>query len=155
MPRDHLPMVICAVCRHALDMLTTEDGGHYVHTSQDPDDHEPVPVTPDADWRGRCDFCNEDDPMWMIPARDFSLPEAFGPLSPGSLGNWSACETCKRLIESDQWNRLVTRAIESVARTHHVPPGALDPAPLRQLYRLLRKNITGAPQALPTPKENE
>ncbi len=130
------PVTICQTCRRTLDIVTNEDGGRYEHTTQDqPADHPPVPTSSDVQWRGRCDFCNEDESTHTVPARDFELPGLAGH---SSFGAWSACGQCVALIEANRWNEVVRRAVPSTAEQ--------DLA--RRLYRTLRKNITGPPQPI-------
>lgn len=137
--------LICAVCDHVLDMRADDDGFHYQHTLQDlPADHDPVPIEQPAGWTGgRCDFCNDARPEWVLPSRTFETPIETAT----SGGDWAACNECARFIERDQWNALIRRCVDAFMRRHpeHGPETATSvETRLKQLYRKLRKNISGS-----------
>ena len=74
----------CAVCARVLSSVSTP--GRYgfpgtqrwLHTPADEAaDHPAVPVpVGQIRARHRCDFCSEDDPGWVLPARTFQLRQA-------------------------------------------------------------------------------
>lgn len=147
-------VTICAVCQGALDTVTNADGVSLIHAVQDADDHEVIPVTPDAQWRGRCDFCSHPRADYELPARDFRVPNNDQAMS---RGGWSACDVCAPLIERNEWNAIVRRAVTFYTAQHgnadyargaarheaqFVPVDAYA-ANIRALYRKLRQNITG------------
>lgn len=144
------PVTICATCRRTLDIRTTPEGGEYRHNMQDPDNHPVVPVSSDPQWRGRCDFCNDDASEYLLPARDFTLPGLGGH---GSHGAWSACTPCATLIDANKWDDVLRRAVAGHERTsgRTLDPGTT--AALSTLYRVLRANITGPLIELPRPEE--
>lgn len=129
-------------------VLDHRDDIGFVHTVGDAGaDHDPMPI-PMAEAlvvAGRCDFCYEDYPAWVIPAREFEV-------LPGhmSTGDWAACDACVRLIETNQWSTLQRRAAQSWLDRHGEPMAPPVFAGLPRLYRLLRKNITGSKQPNPT-----
>ena len=134
---------VCGVCGRVLDHVTFPDGSRpnfWRHTQADqPEDHQPVPVLPgEVPTRGRCDFCQAEDPTWVLPARDFDLVG----LPTGSKGDWAACDTCANLISMDRWNALLARAVASWEERHG--KDSIAPVFMGRLYRTLRKNITGA-----------
>ena len=136
-PRGDGPYV-CEICGRVLDY---EEGVGYLHTAGDSAaGHEPMPVPQSQALvvAGRCDFCYADHPAWVVPARDFEV-------LPGhvSNGDWAACSDCGRLIETDQWSALTRRARRGWEQIHGPMPDHQSDA-LPRLYRLLRKNITGA-----------
>lgn len=141
-----LPEVwICQVCRHALDLKTTVDGGSWIHSAQDPDDHEPVPVVPDPAWRGRCDFCSTPGAGFVLPARDFRVP---GNAPAASRGNWAACAACAASIQADDWEAVIRRATDRFREMHPQASPWKYSATIRTLYRALRRNTTGTLYAL-------
>lgn len=139
------PIHVCRTCGRVLDY---EEGVGYDHSlgEQRLVDHpaDPVPQSEAVATVGRCDFCFADFPEWLVPARDFEV-------MPGHMsdGDWSACAECVRLIESNQWARLLRRARQSWERRHEeVMPPAME-AGLARMYRLLRKHISGSPYPNP------
>jgi hypothetical protein len=135
------PRMACGVCARVLDVRTYEGGQiEYVHTSQDGEDHIPVPVDPDViDTEGRCDFCNTDWPKYVLPASNFeAIP---GQVMAGS--DWAACETCAGLIQYNQWNALHRRVVASWTARHGVEMLPEVSAHLKTMYGRLRKAITG------------
>jgi len=118
----------------------------WVHSfgSQDPEelDHPPIPVSTEEageQLRSRCDFCYADYPEYQIPARTFTRGASV------SVGDWAACDGCVRLIQRDQWNKLMERVVASWTARHGQMSEAVR-ADLRGMYRQLRKNITGSPR---------
>jgi hypothetical protein len=139
MSNNDSPQTICHTCRHALDVLVNDDGAHFIHTANDPDDHEVIPVEPEQGWRGRCDFCSSTTPTHVLPARDFAIPD-----SPEiSRGNWAACDACANLLRNSHMDWLLIRAIASF----DIINGFSMPIPARihlaKLYRALQLAVTG------------
>lgn len=126
----------CAVCGRVLDYF--RDRG-WMHSLAAPaEDHVAVPVPVDqVEVRGRCDFCFEDGPSWIVPARDFVITPSR------SVGDWAACDGCAQLIEGNRWNALEKRCVASW-ETRHGPMGDVQQAGIRRLHRELRKNIMGS-----------
>jgi hypothetical protein len=68
---------------------------------------------------GVCDFCNAASPTWDFPCEDF-LAVIAGVTYAGEVeaapqdyrGAWSACETCKVLIEAGEWRALAERGAD-------------------------------------------
>lgn len=54
-----------------------------------------------------CDFCNAPDPPWEYPAATSEMPLGVGT----SLGAWCACDNCRQLIEAEDREGLVSRAV--------------------------------------------
>jgi hypothetical protein len=59
-----------------------------------------------------CDFCDKPAPSWCFPAQSFDA----SPGVVGSLGEWSACETCHDLIEGGNWSALANRCVELICK---------------------------------------
>jgi hypothetical protein len=59
-----------------------------------------------------CDFCDDPDPCWHYPAQSFDA----SPGAMGSLGEWSACETCHDLIEAGNLTALAKRCAELICK---------------------------------------
>lgn len=140
---DTEPRRICLVCGRVLDY---QEGHGYRHSIASTDlnelDHPAIPVSVEEaseQLRERCDFCYADETTFVVPARTFEMPNAPSV----SVGDWAACELCGREIQKDAWNALFRRMKVSWVARH----GEMDPlleANLKQMYRKLRKNITGA-----------
>lgn len=66
-----------------------------------------------------CDFCGEEDPVWVYEAADFivNMMRQDG-VSAGwaSEGGFAACELCAELIDDDQPEALMCRAVEMTRR---------------------------------------
>ncbi|SFO83002.1 hypothetical protein SAMN05421810_101100 [Amycolatopsis arida] len=133
--------IICKVCDRALNRYVDDDGVTYIHTFNDPTNHEPVPVEAPPDWRGRCDFCSAEKPEFLLPARDFRVPHHDNEMS---IGDWAACAFCAMLIDSNRWNELARRAAAGHEKLHGVPPDELRITFVRALYGELRKHISGS-----------
>jgi hypothetical protein len=136
---------VCAVCGRALDYYNSADphvDSGWMHTMQDREheDHPAVPASLDEiEMVGRCDFCNADEPHWVIPAKTFEV-------LPGSMsnGDWAACDACCELIATRRWESLIRRAASSTVY-RDTTPQAMVKASLASLYSRLKKNITGEP----------
>jgi hypothetical protein len=59
-----------------------------------------------------CDFCDDPGPCWYYPAQSFDAPSG----AMGSLGEWSACETCHDLIEAGNSTALAKRCAELICK---------------------------------------
>lgn len=143
-------MFICRTCQCVLDVVTDTDGSTLVHPPSAPQDHEVVPVRAPADFAGgKCDFCGQGHPAFVLPANDFRIPHDSMRMSEGP---WAACEACAGLIDSEKWTKLVKRVSTCIARSQgreRVDPG--DLAILHNLYRALRANIKGPLRRLGQP----
>lgn len=131
--------LVCAVCAR---VLTDHPLLGWVHGLQDsPSDHPPVPASRDViHTRGRCDFCNAEDPAWVVPADSFvALP------GHGSDGDWAACESCVAFVRKDDWAGLARHAALRLS----TPERKADHVVLRRLYRELRDNLRGKPTRIP------
>lgn len=60
-----------------------------------------------------CDFCSDPHPIYWYPCRDFNTY-----IGANSVGPWAACETCHRLIESDNRGALNQVSMETYQRDH-------------------------------------
>jgi hypothetical protein len=138
--------VICAACDSALNVFIGPDGATYIHPNDHPGDHEPVPVAARPDWRGRCDFCSDDQPTHVVPADDFRVPGMDWQISDGG---WAACAACTELVGADDWARLEDRVATSFDRVNGEPMSPLARRYIRELHRRLRHVITGPPVPLP------
>ena len=139
--------MICRTCRYALDVLVDDDGAHFIHTANDPDDHEVIPVEPEQGWRGRCDFCSSATSTHVLPARDFAIPD-----SPEiSRGNWAACEACANLLRNERWDWLLARAIATFHATYGFPMPSTAQLQIGTLYRALQLAVTGPIRRLDDP----
>lgn len=61
----------------------------------------------------RCDFCAGATPAWGFGCDDFETPAHTGEglLIHRSIGGWAACPACKALVEADDVEGLVARAL--------------------------------------------
>lgn len=141
------PPMVCRVCKRALERHEVKGETSWHHHDQDILlGHAPVPVTPEeAGLVGRCDFCNTDNPGFILPARPFILGRDQLGRAQGFDENWSCCEACAKLIDQNNWSRLGRRR-EEVWKEQH---GGLDMPEdkvlaYRHLWRALRKNISGS-----------
>lgn len=158
---------VCAVCGRILNSYDPPEGDRsWLHTFADlPEDHPavPVPVGAEIIARTRCDFCNDDNPAWEIPATSFIIPGLTVELADitagnGSRGNWAACDPCAQLIARNEWTALRRRVLTAASAhttggadgnsTGHSTDGSTGgvDGQLARLYRLLRRHITGPPR---------
>ena len=140
---------VCAVCGRILNVYVSPEGRRaWLHTYADlPEDHPAVPVDlgDGIHPRPRCDFCDSEQPTWELPARSFILPGlSSGPVEDASHGNWAACDRCAQMIDRNQWNALRRRALAAWSdRADDPTQQTAVERQLGQLYRQLRRNITG------------
>jgi Zn-finger protein len=89
-----------------------------------------------------CDFCASDDPTWEYPCLDFNIPE----ISSTSAGSWLACHECQHVIEKEDVDAIVARALHGVM----VPPQAeVDVKQfLSILYDAFMRHRNGHPKRL-------
>lgn len=103
------PRQMCAVCRARLSPKEAPDGSVvYIHGTWA--DHEARPVNEVAEDRILiCDFCLEPHPTWDFPCGP--MRRAYGTVETAvmSVGDWAACDTCKELVVSDNYEELVER----------------------------------------------
>jgi hypothetical protein len=142
------PRRVCAVCARVLAAAEVDGRWLYDHEPIDsPADHPAIPVEANqVEARGRCDFCGDDNPQWMIPARSFRMDG----LPSVSNGAWAACDRCATLIRRDQWSALRQRSLDVMWRTGRLR--GLDRhrvgASLDVLWSQLRLHILGPPTPL-------
>lgn len=143
-------VMVCIVCRNVLDVEWTDDGARYIHTRMDAVqdlDHEPVPIDAPSGFRGgRCDFCSDGFPAFILPARDFVYPDDR---SQGSRGGWAACPDCATLISRSQWRLLIDRVAAAHRRRTGSPLHPKARSQIRLRYRALRRNISGPLREIP------
>jgi hypothetical protein len=60
-----------------------------------------------------CDFCSDPDVAWRYPAKSF-IAYAVGDIVGQSVGDWAACDTCHRLIETGDCNGLLERTLRTL-----------------------------------------
>lgn len=155
---------VCAVCARVLSLLENPDGTQqWVHGIQDAD-HVPVPVNQgEVQTQYRCDFCNMDESVWVLPVAPFPLPfarslrevmDAEGLPQHMSGSDWAACATCGRYIELNQWSAVLRRSVVQWERTHGKMPPEVR-TQLSSLHRAVRKHTTGplVPFVPPKPPE--
>lgn len=136
----------CGTCGRVLNTRTDDDGSTLIHQELDRDDHPVVPVrAPEGDPGDHCDFCHADRPTHVVPARAFEIPVFDGHVA-GSPGDWSACERCAELVTVNMWTRLRVLARNTwQAEAGIAMPPEVEAVIARQ-FRLLRRNMTGAPR---------
>lgn len=92
-----------------------------------------------------CDFCSEKPVVASYAADDFeatpfSVPGAS--LYQTSVGGWAACATCEKLIDANDWDRLLDRAVTTFFLKHPALLGMFSRERLREhladLYDILR-----------------
>lgn len=159
--------MICAVCARVLDKFNDAKTGevewrHPFDVRLKGEDHPvwPVPASQIA-IETKCDFCFEENPQWIQPARSFGiaalniipgLVEKEG--EHGSHGDWAACDTCADFLNRGDWRGLRRRALNAyMARNWEadgMPKGEsreqteqMTDLMLNAFYSQLRRNLTG------------
>jgi len=103
-----------------------------------------------------CDFCNwqlnEEEEVWSYPAKDFDA-DRIGNIRHQSLGAWSACGLCHRLIARHDRKGVTRRSMQSFVARH--PEERLNREDRRQLqakiarmHERFYRNRTGPPTQL-------
>lgn len=154
--------MICAVCGRVLDAAAEVDSSRpdgsgdrivgWMHGFVDqlgPDgtgeDHPAVPVRPgEVPVRGRCDFCNADDPIVALSVEAFVMPRHGMPGGPehASAEDWAACKDCAVLLAGERWNDLIRRVRSEQRRRGIVNPPEVF-VQLAELYRQIALHTTG------------
>jgi hypothetical protein len=143
--------MVCKTCKRPLERNVARGTGEvtWEHHEQDSlSGHKAIPVDPeDGKVKGRCDFCNQDlgAEKFLLPVRDFiaGTNPITGKLQ-GYEGDWMACGTCAPLIDGNRWNVLLIRVQQCWEQDHGMDAPEDKKTGWRVLYRLLRRNITGA-----------
>jgi hypothetical protein len=101
-----------------------------------------------------CDFCHDPKPALLFPAKDLTVEELPGTVQANgstylSVGGWSACLGCGALIEADDYDALLNRAME---RCPAISAEDRNNPDLRKLisgtYAQFRSARTGPPQPM-------
>ncbi|CUU60797.1 hypothetical protein Ga0074812_14743 [Parafrankia irregularis] len=145
-----MPRKICLICSRPLVMFQLLGAEIWIHAPGQVEDrdHMPLPVD-DIDWsvRQRCDFCNADPAVGLLPVAG----EIRMPLSVICVNEpWAVCATCRDLISANQWDDLIRHIADTVIATRIVSEttkhSLLDE--LSQLIREVRTHATGPVQPL-------
>lgn len=149
---------MCAVCHKRLNRKVSPEGVTIYQHGYAGHDHEPVPVMEpeEQDVILVCDFCLDPHPTWDFGCENF-LDEA-GPNDENTvgvaLGDWAACDACKRLIVADEWDRLADRSIQGQIAHNQEAAAAYAASPaimlvnrmgMYNLHQQFRKARTGPP----------
>lgn len=146
--------IVCKLCGRRLSHYADENGMAYVHPADVVANHEPEAVEAPEDWRGICDFCGSDDPVWVLPANDFRLP---GASQHQSLGDWATCGACGLFIGAGRWTAL-TMHVVSVFEKKLRRLKALEPASrlaLLVLHQEVRRHVRGQLRPLSAERNDE
>lgn len=136
---------VCAVCGRVLSYWS-ERGWFHAAPELLADDHPAVPVDhTDVPFIGRCDFCQADRPGFVIPCKPFALNVLPGH---GSSADWAACDTCARLVDTNQWSAVLRRARIAYQHVSGAPMLHDVEATVRLLYAQVRRNVTGPSRPL-------
>jgi hypothetical protein len=92
-----------------------------------------------------CDFCAVPEPLWVYPAAEFETH-----LEVSCVGDWYACQACHTLIDSADWDRLISRSTDLYLRAYPESAGNATAAyhGFVALYRQFQRRRTGSPYAL-------
>lgn len=86
----------------------------------------------------RCDFCGDPRPTWKYAAEPFTRSVAGSAVAIVFDELWAACDACHRLIEADQWARLLRRHKRLNPHADTTPVVVADVAALWQQFRIRR-----------------
>lgn len=150
-PQDELHGLICAVCGRVLFEARTDDGDliGWMHANADlvDEDHPAVPVRRGTvPTRGRCDFCNGDEQIVILPVEPFEIPvppELAARIPRQMSGDeWAACKDCAVFVAKRDWYRLLLRVRrEQQARGDRHPPVVYEQ--MMAMFRAIDEHITG------------
>jgi hypothetical protein len=62
-----------------------------------------------------CDFCSSSNVYKSYACEDF-VHDVLSAVEVCSEGIWVACEECAKLIDADQWDELLSRAVRSMVK---------------------------------------
>ena len=103
-----------------------------------------------------CDFCNwqlnDEEEIWSYPAKDFATDRFHGAVHQ-SLGAWSACGLCHRMIQRYDRKALTRRSVQAFMATHPELTATREErrqlqARLAKLHERFWRNRTGPPVQL-------
>jgi hypothetical protein len=160
--------LMCGTCHRPLDTITDLQGNlvdfwHASALSIGPR-HDPVPVPRvEAQAVVICDFCSNPEAGWRYPAKTFDSPDLglvdtaaerafksnFGILTPRSVEDWCACDTCHDDIEHGRWDAIVNRATRGTPK--EIRRELKDH--IRRLHRQFLANRTGPAAPLRRPHD--
>jgi hypothetical protein len=131
--------------RELLDYLRLHSGRVKMNVVDDR--HVEVDVSPDE---RACDFCMAVSATYVFDAESKMVKS----LIPGVdvvhqfIGGWSACTTCKRLIDAGDVNAVASHATSTIAKHYRVPVAEIMPG-VRRAHRVFWKNrkLHRAPKA--------
>ena len=98
-----------------------------------------------------CDFCSKEgrEEIWSYPCADFIYGiEIAGYPKGASKGEWAACQTCHELIEADDYDGLLRRAVDAeIGKSPELSQyRPMFLAMVGEIHKGFRANRTGAPE---------
>lgn len=88
-----------------------------------------------------CDFCSSTNVVHSFPSKAFTL-QIFNIIS-GSDGAWASCPVCKVLIDTEEWEKLYIRSLETFReQSDPIVPKAVAEAFIRKLHAEFRYHRT-------------
>lgn len=120
---------MCAVCHKRLNRRMAPDGTTVYQHGYGVQDHDPAPVMEpeEQDVILVCDFCLDPHPTWDFGCSNFvdegSLTGNIEVDIGVALGDWAACDKCKDLIVTNNWERLADRSVQG--QINHNPEAAV------------------------------
>lgn len=135
---------ICAVCRSPLNITDIEGVRTVRHPPGVSLDHEPVPVSGEADpAKMSCDFCSSTEPLYLYPATSHDartkMPSGRTLVEIGDKG-WTACARCAELVDRRDLKALVRRVM-SLSPTVKAMSEGLPTAQATAIHRQLRDTL--------------
>lgn len=75
-------------------------------------------TAPGAEKGPICDFCSGSPIYASYPAKSFTAqqmenPESGKKVNINSQADWAACKTCADLVDTNQWDALLSRSVET------------------------------------------
>jgi hypothetical protein len=93
-----------------------------------------------------CDFCSQPNPTRFFEAPDFPMDGAHDGLPAyRSRGAWAACATCGSMIDAENWDSLLLRAVDRLQPKYGTVPRRILVDTVRRSHDLFRKYYRKAP----------
>lgn len=93
-----------------------------------------------------CDFCGEPKVGRRFHCTaDFLMDQTPGFLPYGSKGDWAACSACGSLIDAENWNGLLMRAVNKHSQNFPDMPRRILTDTIKHSHDLFREHYVRTP----------
>jgi hypothetical protein len=88
-----------------------------------------------------CDFCSTPNPERTFDCPDFPMDKSPGYPELRSKGAWQACSVCGTLIDQENWNGLLLRAVNKLGEKYDgIMPRRILTDTIRRSHDMFREH---------------